>query len=64
MIKSDQKLIEYQNLLRKKRKEKGVSQTKLAKLIGVSQPHLSHIEDGSRRLTPERYSLISEILDD
>ncbi len=35
------------NLIRKERKNKGLSQTKLARMLGISQPMLSQIENGS-----------------
>lgn len=41
----------YRELIRKKREEKGISQNQLAKLLGISQPYMNQIETGSRNPT-------------
>lgn len=51
---------EFQRKLKAERTIRGISQTELAREIGVTQPHLSYIESGRRGLTPERYELILE----
>lgn len=38
-------------LIEKIRKEKGISQEKLAKLSGISAAHISYLERGERRAT-------------
>lgn len=54
------KLHEFQRKLKEERECRGISQTELAREIGVTQPHLSYIESGRRELTKERYELIQE----
>lgn len=46
---------EFQKKLKQERSALSISQTQLAKNIGVTQAHLSYIESGHRSLTPERY---------
>ena len=40
-------------VLESARRRRGVSQVEAAKLLGLSQPMLSHVETGKRSLTPE-----------
>lgn len=40
--------------LKKYREEHGLTQAKLASLLGVSDATVTHIENGRRRVTPER----------
>ena len=48
----------FQNLIRKRRQELGLSQTKLACIIGVAEPTLSDLELGKRYPWPKaRYDL-------
>lgn len=50
----------FQQRLKAERESRGISQTELARDIGVTQPHMSYIESGQRDLTQERYELILE----
>ena len=43
--------MDYRELIRKKREEKGISQNHLAKLLGISQPYMNQIETGRRNPT-------------
>ena len=38
----------YREIIRKRRIEKGLSQNKLAKLIGITQPFMNEIESGRK----------------
>ena len=53
--------MDYRTLIREKRKEKGLSQERLAKLVQVSQPFIAEIESGrkkTRKWRPDgRYSV-------
>lgn len=40
--------MDYRTLIREKRKEKGLSQERLAKLVQVSQPFIAEIESGRK----------------
>lgn len=42
---------DYRKLIREKRKAAGMSQSQLAKLLGISQPYMNQIETGSRNPT-------------
>lgn len=44
-------LVDYRTLIKEKRKEKGLSQNKLAQLLGISQPYMNQIESGARNPT-------------
>lgn len=41
--------MDYRVLIREKRKEKGLSQGKLAQLVQVSQPFIAEIESGRKK---------------
>ena len=41
--------MDYKTLIREKRKEKGISQGKLARLVQVSQPFIAEIESGRKK---------------
>ncbi len=41
--------MDYRTLIREKRKEKGLSQGKLAELVQVSQPFIAEIESGRKK---------------
>ena len=41
--------MDYRTLIREKRKEKGLSQERLAKLVQVSQPFIAEIESGRKK---------------
>ena len=43
--------MDYRDLIRKKREEKGLSQNQLSKLLGISQPYMNQIETGARNPT-------------
>ena len=53
----------YRELIRKKREEKGISQNQLAKLLGISQPYMNQIETGSRNPTLPLLMKICAILE-
>ena len=53
----------YRELIRKKREEKGISQNQLAKLLGISQPYMNQIETGSRNPTLPHLMKICDILE-
>ena len=39
---------EYREIIKNKRMQLGLSQNKLAKLVGITQPFIAEIESGSR----------------
>lgn len=41
------------------RKEKGLSQAEFAKTVGISQPHLSRVENGYENISKSVQELIS-----
>ena len=53
----------YRELIRKKREEKGISQNQLAKLLSISQPYMNQIETGSRNPTLPLLMKICDILE-
>ena len=53
----------YRELIRKKREEKGIGQNQLAKLLGISQPYMNQIETGSRNPTLPLLMKICDILE-
>jgi len=56
--------VEFGEMLRGMRKKKGLTLVELAKLSGVSQPYLSHIENGKRGIpSPEILKKISTPLE-
>lgn len=56
----DEDARKFQKIIKAERERLGISQTELAKEIGVSQPHLSYIESGRRELTRNRFEKIIE----
>ncbi|MCL2695920.1 MAG: helix-turn-helix domain-containing protein [Clostridiales bacterium] len=40
--------MDYREIIKKKRIEKGLSQNKLAKLVGITQPFMNEIESGRK----------------
>ena len=52
----------YRELIKKKRIEKGLSQNKLAKLIGITQPFMNEIENGRKSPSVEVLIKICEEL--
>ena len=53
-------LQDYRKIIREKREKKGLSQSALAKLVGVSQPAINQVESGAR--TPS-LALLMKICD-
>ena len=41
--------LDYRTIIRERRKEKGLSQGKLAELVQVSQPFIAEIESGRKK---------------
>ncbi len=54
--------MDYRELIVKKRKEQSLSQNKLAKLVGVSQPFINEIEKGRKSPSIEVLFKICEVL--
>ena len=54
---------EYRTLIREKRKEKGLSQERLAKLVQVSQPFIAEIESGRKKPSVDVLMRICAVLD-
>ena len=55
--------MDYRDLIRKKREEKGLSQNQLSKLLGISQPYMNQIETGARNPTFPLMMKICEVLE-
>ena len=55
--------MDYRDLIRKKREEKGLSQNQLSKLLGISQPYMNQIETGARNPTLPLMMKICEVLE-
>ena len=55
--------MEYRTLRREKRKEKGLSQERLAKLVQVSQPFIAEIESGRKKPSVDVLMRICAVLD-
>ena len=55
--------MDYRELIRKKREEKGLSQNQLSKLLGISQPYMNQIETGARNPTFPLMMKICEVLE-
>ena len=53
----------YREMIRKKRIERGLSQNKLAKLVGITQPFMNEIESGRKSPSVEVLIRICEELD-
>lgn len=54
---------DYKALIKKKREERGLSQNKLSKILGISQPYMNQIESGARNPTFPLMIKICEILE-
>ena len=54
---------DYRTLIREKRKEKGLSQERLAKLVQVSQPFIAEIESGRKKPSVDVLMRICAVLD-
>ena len=55
--------LDYRTLIREKRKEKGLSQERLAKLVQVSQPFIAEIESGRKKPSVDVLMRICAVLD-
>ena len=55
--------MDYRTLIREKRKEKALSQERLAKLVQVSQPFIAEIESGRKKPSVDVLMRICAVLD-
>ncbi|MCI7472805.1 MAG: helix-turn-helix transcriptional regulator [Clostridiales bacterium] len=55
--------MDYRTLIREKRKEKGLSQGKLAQLVQVSQPFIAEIESGRKKPSVDVLMRICTVLE-
>ena len=55
--------MDYRTLIREKRKEKGLSQERLAKLVQVSQPFIAEIESVRKKPSVDVLMRICAVLD-
>ena len=55
--------MDYRTLIREKRKDKGLSQERLAKLVQVSQPFIAEIESGRKKPSVDVLMRICAVLD-
>lgn len=55
--------MDYRTLIREKRKEKGLSQERLAELVQVSQPFIAEIESGRKKPSVDVLMRICAVLD-
>ena len=55
--------MDYRTLIREKRKEKGLSQERLAKVVQVSQPFIAEIESGRKKPSVDVLMRICAVLD-
>ena len=55
--------MDYRTLIREKRKENGLSQERLAKLVQVSQPFIAEIESGRKKPSVDVLMRICAVLD-
>ena len=55
--------MDYRTLIREKRKEKGLSQERLAKLVQVSQPFIAEIESGRKKPSVDVLMRMCAVLD-
>ena len=54
--------MDYRTLIREKRKEKGLSQERLAKLVQVSQLFIAEIESGRKKPSVDETMCICAVL--
>ena len=54
--------LEVGAFIREKREALGITQKELGRLIGVTNNHISDIENGHRKVSPERYMEFVKIL--
>lgn len=57
------KMKDYREVIRKKRESVGLSQYKLAKLVGITQSFMNEIESGKKSPSVEVFFRICEALD-
>ena len=55
--------MDYPTLIRENRREKGLSQERLAKLVQVSQPFIAEIESGRKKPSVDVLMRICAVLD-
>ena len=55
--------MDYRTVIRERRKEKGLSQGKLAELVQVSQPFIAEIESGRKKPSVDVLLRICEVLE-
>lgn len=58
----EQEFITMGKRIRLRRKELGLTQNKLAELLGISNNHLSAIENGREKLSLEKFVILCELL--
>ena len=56
-------MVDYREVIRKHRKEKGLSQNALSKRVGISQAFVNEIESGRKSPSIEVLAKICEVLD-
>lgn len=56
-------MAEFHEIMKRKRTERGLSQSKLARLIGVDQSTVNHIEQGRRHPSFELLLKICDVLE-
>lgn len=54
---------DYRELIKKHRKQLGMSQNRLAKEVGITQPFMNEIENGKKSPSVEVLFKICEVLD-
>ena len=62
IILREQEFITMGKRIRLRRKELGLTQNKLAELLGISNNHLSAIENGREKLSLEKFVILCELL--
>ena len=53
---------DYREIIKNKRMELGLSQNKLSKLVGISQPYVNEIESGRKSPSIEVLQKICDVL--
>ena len=56
-------MVDYKEIIKKKRLEKNLSQSQLAKIIGITQPFMNEIESGRKKPSLDVLVQICEVLD-
>ncbi len=54
---------DYRNIIRKRREEAGLSQYKLAQMVGITQSFMNEIESGKKSPSVEVFFRICEALE-